>query len=1484
MKYPSIRIEGSIISSDVLEAIENKIGQKPEQFGLEQSAKVKDEIARAWADAKDYWRIFQRKLEGLKNDSVATTETRQQWVVPLLGLLGYQLEPQAKGVEYQGKIYRISHRAINRANTPVHIIGYREEAGLDRKPMRGGIRTSAHGVVQEYLNLHDELYGLVSNGKIIRLLRDNSRLIKLSYLEFDLERIFTDDLFADFAVFYRLLHATRFPLTNENSSQSLIEQYHQNALDEGTRIRKGLRLAVKQAIEILGDGFLNHPKNQELRVSFESGETDSGEYFNFLLRLIYRLLFLCVVEDRNLIFPSGTPQTKIKIYSDFYSLNRLRRLAQTRGLRHKRYDDAWLGLGATFKIFEDQKLADNFGITAFGGQLFNEESLGPLATCCLSNKTLFDALDRLCYFDDPETQQRVAVNFRSLQTEEFGSVYESLLELHPIVEVDPAPKFSFLQAAGNDRKKSGSYYTPTSLVNCLLDNALDPILEERIKQFPELGFPTAEEAILDLKICDPASGSGHFLIAAAQRIARRLAFIRVGEEEPAPEQIRHAMRQVISKCIYAVDINPMSVELCRVALWLEGMEPGKPLSFLDHHIRCGNSLIGATPELIIKGIPDSALKAVEGDDSKTCAALMKINKAEHSIEADLFEEEASKLQAKLQEIATSISELPDDDLAAIRAKQMAYADLQHNLDLQISKKVADLWCAAFFIKKRWRNSGTGVSEPVGITQKMMIDFAAGEPSKKLIDLMPEIQSLAEDYRFFHWHLEFPEVFEEGGFDIVLGNPPWEQVKLSEEEFFAALAPDISNAKNAAARKRMISALPQNNPTLAKKWQEAASTAECESQFLRASGRFPYGGVGDVNTYAVFTDLFSQLIKSKGTASLLIKDGLVVGYTYRKFLRKLLTTKTLHSFYGFENEDQIFPEVHHSTKFGAVTITGAERQVEKPVFTAYIRQPDQIHDAKRTYSLSAKQIEAINPNTHTIPIFRWSADATVLAIIHTSAPPFIKKLEKKVIENQWGITFCTLFHMSGDSGVFIDHETVSNLTATTENALAVLDDGSKLLPLYEGKMLWHFDHRYGTYNGQTVAQANQGVLPHVSEEAHKDPDYKIQPRYWVNEAEVNRELGAMAHRKWFFAWRDVGPSERTFVGSIIPKVAAGDTMYLMSSNKSTELFTALVALLSSFVIDFDARQKSSRMKYFVVEQLAILPPERLTQSLMWLGTTAATWFSQRVLELSYTSFDLQPFARELGYKGLPFCWDPARRSLLEAEINAATMHLYELTREHCERILDSFTVLQKYEEKAFGEFQTKRLILDVYDRMAEARKNQTPFQTQLNPVPSHLSLSHSSGHFTDVESLDAIEPIPIVGTREEFVYRYLPYIVDAYPGLREDMYRDAVLLASQPDRLAKVLQTEDGATRLDMRPIFQQSSRVRLTACLDALRSLDVIIGDFKETCVGSGFEEHQREWPMDESFRELLQLAIAGAKVMNEMRDIAGTQATVVELNDLWIA
>nr|AOS95276.1 type I restriction-modification system methyltransferase subunit [uncultured bacterium] len=760
MNYPSIRIEGAILSPDILARIEDLPGQKPADFGLDSSVKVKDEIVRAWADAQDYWRIFQRKLETLRPELPATSETRQQWVVPLLALLGYQIEYQARAVELNGKLYNISHRAANRAEAPVQVVGYREPAGLDRKPENATLRMSAHAIVQEFINLNEQLYGLVTNGRVIRLLRDSSRLIKLSYLEFDLDRIFTDGLFSDFAVLYRLLHATRLPLINESATESWIEHYHLDSLESGARIREGLSKAVESAIRDFANGFLKHPTNVALRESVVSGSLAAADYYKDLLRLIYRLLFLMVIEERDLVFPLEVEQKRREIYSKFYSILRLRLLSEHRYLADHRRHDLWLSLQSTFRLFEADGPGQKLGVAPLAGDLFHGNAILHIAGCTLGNDVLLGCFRALNVYEHPVNHQLIRVNYAALNVEEFGSVYEGLLEFEPVfLNHGNAIEFNF--AKGDERARTGSHYTPDDLVQPLIKHSLDYLIAERLKA------PNVEAALLDLRVADIACGSGHILLAAARRIANELAVVRTGEEQPSPTAYRAAVRDVIRTCIYGVDLNPLAVELCKVALWLEAHNPGQPLNFLDHHIRCGNAIVGfVRKEELDIGVPDEAFATMPGDDKEIVALWRKTNKQDRkdTRQMRLAPAVQQRLEGRLARW-NELSALPERTPAEIETKKQRFRAFTESSDAFLLSQMAAIPIAQFYLPKTLENNSRMITDSE--FRRYWVDGLTPQSEGTATALAKSIEK-----RFFHWFLEFPDVIARGGFDCILGNPPY----------------------------------------------------------------------------------------------------------------------------------------------------------------------------------------------------------------------------------------------------------------------------------------------------------------------------------------------------------------------------------------------------------------------------------------------------------------------------------------------------------------------------------------------------------------------------------------------------------------------------------------------------------------------------------------------------------------------------------------
>jgi hypothetical protein len=766
MKFPSIRIEGAILAGDILEKIEGGevIGQKPADFGLPSGAKVKDEIVRAWADAQDLWRIFRRKLDGLKPEATATSETRNFFVVPLLGLLGYQIELAGRGEVVNEKNYPISHRIPTRDGFPIHIMGWRDS--LDKKREDSGPRMSPHALVQEYLNLTEHLYAIVTNGQQLRLLRDSSRLIKLSFLEFDLRRIFEEELFADFALLYRLLHVSRMPVNQASVAESIIEQYHQDSLESGSRIRSGLSRAVEDSIKALANGFLNHPQNQKLRDAIPSDTAHAAEFatqfYKWQLRLIYRLLFLMVTEERDLIFPKNADRKQRDVYYRYYSLNRLRKLSEKRHFADKNFHDAWVALKSNFRLFEAAHAGAKIGIAPLAGDLFGYEAIGLLNECQLDNQTLLECFRNLSTFEHPDTRQRIRVNYGALNVEEFGSVYEGLLEYDPVITPNNHRlEFSFVQGAG--RASSGSHYTPDELVQLLIQHSLDYLIEDKLKEKDK------QQALLSLRVCDVACGSGHILLNAARRIATELAIVRTGEDQPSPLAFREAVRDVIRHCIYGVDLNPLAVELCKVALWLEAHVPGESLNFLDHHIKCGNAIVGLAHEAELqRGIPEEAFNRLPEDHKDIASEFRKRNQAEKKEPGQQKLDLAQNIQRELQPVGreyAQLAALPDHSPTDYEHKKAQFEGMSQRKDIWRLRTLANLQVAQFFIPK------TPENKPFLCTEEEYRDYLTGKrhPQSQAV---ARANSLAVQKRWFHWYIEFPDIFERGGFDCILGNPPF----------------------------------------------------------------------------------------------------------------------------------------------------------------------------------------------------------------------------------------------------------------------------------------------------------------------------------------------------------------------------------------------------------------------------------------------------------------------------------------------------------------------------------------------------------------------------------------------------------------------------------------------------------------------------------------------------------------------------------------
>jgi hypothetical protein len=740
-------------------------------------------------------------------------------------------------------------------------------------------------------------------------------------------------------------------------------------------------------------------------------------------------------------------------------------------------------------------------------------------------------------------------------------------------------------------------------------------------------------------------------------------------------------------------------------------------------VKCGNSCLGTTPALLAAGVPNDAFKPFEGDEKAVATELRKRNQRERAGQLTL-EDEVARAESELWEHALAIERTSDSSLDELLAKEQRYRQFVESPPYAHARLLADAWCAAFVQRK------TG-DTPVYVTAATL-RVAAEAPALLPHETRAEIEALRKEYAFFHWHVEFPQVFRvpehgeseneqagwSGGFDCVLGNPPWEQEEITEDEFFASV-PAIAGARNKAAKTKLIAALELDDPALFHSFRGAQRRSAAIRHLVQASGRYPLSARGRINTYAIFAELMLSAISARGRVGCILPLGIATDDTKKHFFGHLVRSRSLVSLFGFENEELIFPGVHHAFRFCLVTISGAARPVGAADLVFFARRVDALREPERRFTLTAADFQLLNPNTRTCPIFRSRRDADLAKEIYRRVPVVIDE-SRGDDGNPWAITFRQgLFNMASDSGVFSMKEQLEDEGWCLDGNVFSRGDAA-YVPLYEGKMIHQFDHRFGTYDAQTEAQARQGKLPELTNEQHADPELLPRPRYWVLAAEVDSQLRGKWDRDWLLGWRDITGTEkvRTAIASVVPRVGAAHNLPLIFM--ATRKYVAqLLANIDSFVFDYSARQKvgGTHLTFFVIEQLPILPPGCADD------VVPDDWIARRVLELTYTAWDIQPFARDLGYDGPPFRWDADRRFLLRCELDAAFFHLYGLAHDDVDYVMDTFPIVRDRDVKAHGEYRTKRMILKIYDELARSKETAQPYETRLDPGPADPRVAH-----------------------------------------------------------------------------------------------------------------------------------------------------------------
>ena len=1374
MDYTSIHIYGHLLSDDILHNIERDntlIGNRDQDFGMDIS--VSSAIDYVWSSLRNDWNFYKERAgnERLVNKDPYGTRRARDLMERLLQSLGYKLDRQVANIEVAGTGYDISYTCTDLGNMPFVIIGENittdgsintlDKCSLDYRAKGNMRKKSAHATMLEYLNATENVYGIISNGQILRIIRNSGQLVKLTYIEFDLRRMLEEDKYTEFCLMFRLLHASRFRTSGDEPC--VLERWFNMSIESGNRIRNGLSRAVQTTMETIGNAVLTSKGegNDALRRAFADGTMDAARLNKELIHFIYRLLFLFIIEERGLVYqiPDSVDAPDYKqqcqwqdIYKKYYAASRLRRLSELSYLKQRQYSDLWQGLMDTFHLFEPDTFGEKLGIKPLGGVLFGTETLHWLKQCQVSNRDLLAAFAALNEFTD-ERQQRVKINYSSLDVEEFGSVYEGILEMRPFVQPGVAASdWQFGFVGGLDRQSTSSYYTRPDLVQNLIRTTLEPVIKERIEK-----LRTPEEkvkSLLSMKVCDAASGSGHIVLAMARTIAWYVCTIRTGEDNPASLDYREALREVIQKCVYAVDYNPDAVELCKVVLWIEGYCAGKPLSFLDHHIRCGNSVVGVTDlDTLLAGVPKEAFSAVDKDTKKKIidlnkAALQDVSLVQsgHSqgLNVSLFTQDFTIQsidgeQVGLASKVREINSLPENSLLEQLTKQKRWEELMQSPRVECLRRACDVYTYAYYKQFKAEDldshvdaSGTftAFNEPYTRTVyqalqeiKYLDDNDGIVDAQRLPDCFrAEVALAAKRHSFFHWCVEFPEVFAyDGGFDVMCGNPPWDKLQMEEEKWFAGKDEEIVNAANQSARKKKIEALAVSNPILYEEFIAAGNAISSQSSFVKNSKRFPLTAVGKLELSSLFAELC--LTFSKEAWGLVLPTGIAVNDSNKAFFSKLIDENRLVSLYDFENKEALF-DIHRMFKFCLITAGKAQTEPRTVSGGFYLTRIDHLLDPRRIYTLRTDDFARLNPNTKTCPVFRTSRDAKLTAKIYRNSTILYNEITG---ENPWNVKFGSMFNMSTDSYLFRTYAQLTAQGATLNGNTFTTVDGEIYVPLYEGKMIWHYNHHYGTWptEGERPNSINMPSLDELS-----NPNSHIMPWYWVPLSAVKDRLvkkdkdGNVVwewKHKWILGFRDVtnATNERTFICSPIPdSCGVGHSATLLFAERRTMPVASLCAMMSSLVFDYTTKQKigGSHASISFVKQFPVLTPDQIPSTMQWQ-------IVKRVAELCYFNHDMDGWASELWEEmseeqrselpqlgaQQPWVYNPERRAVLQAELDAIFAHLYGLDTEDLRYILDpedicgkgcineTFRVLKDNELRQYGEYRTKRLVLEAWNK-------------------------------------------------------------------------------------------------------------------------------------------------------------------------------------------
>ena len=1154
-----------------------------------------------------------------------------------------------------------------------------------------GRASSPHAQLLRYLATADISsdnrirWGILTNGSIWRLYDRRARPRASGYHEIDLESLVhsqdEDGLRA-----FRLLFGRAAFSPQQGAQTSLLE----DALAEGRRNEE-------QVAQDLSGVVFERVYPALIRALAGKSGAELEDVRQAALIFLYRLLFLLYAEDRDLL-PVNDSR-----YDDYG----LRKSVRDDIAQRTKDGDAFSDFASRYYdqistlCRQIDKGDPSIGLPPYNGGLFAQQAAPLLERISLSDAVLAPIIYDLSHTES--STGRRFVNYRDMTVQQLGSIYERLLEREPARD---AAGHIVVRPNSYARKDSGSFYTPQPLVDLIVERTLDPLLAERRAAFQTKadalqsdrrkkgGTPSAElrrldpaQAALDLKILDPAMGSGHFLVTAVDYLSDAIAELVEYAPTAAPwlldfysspllERIAairedilaraHAAnwvideaqltdqaiirRMVLKRCIYGVDKNPLTVELAKVSLWLHSFTVGAPLSFLDHHLRCGDSLVGlrvhdATRELARLGglTSGSAVQAAEN-------ATQGMQRIEELSDADISEvEESAQLFSEVEKTTAPLRGLLD----TFCGMHWLSAGLKKRERTALEQPLVG--AIALGHEQAFPLLAHG---PAGVDAADPIRQRSFWPA--FTELWNSARLIAQREHFLHWQVAFPGVWRDwqddnpaGGFDAIIGNPPWDRIKLQEVEWFATRSSKLALAPTAAARRRGIKQLRDQDDPLASEFDAAKLRADRLGQLIRGSGHYPLLGGGDINLYSLFVERAMRLVKPDGIVGLLTPSGIYADKTAARFFKSVSTGGRIGGLFDFENRrlgtelPPFFPDVDSRFKFCALIFGGEERRFAETECAFFLHDTAALHDQDRCFPLAPADFARVNPNTGTAPVFRTRRDADITRRIYDRHPVLVDRSSDEEVR-AWPVRYVRMLDMANDSHRF---RTAAQLDAAGFYPV----DGNRwkkgeelYLPLYEGKMVQAFDHRAASIVSSEGNLFRPGQPDRTLDEEHRDPDFAPRPRYWVSlqDSEIAKSFD------WLLAFKDItAPTNvRTMISAIVPRVGCGHTLpHFLPTEDDSECGSAAcwLANLNSISFDYVARQKvqGTHLTWYIVEQLPVIAPADYDRA--FGPTTARALVRDHVLRLTYTAHDIAPFARDLGHDGPPFIWNEEERRHLRA---------------------------------------------------------------------------------------------------------------------------------------------------------------------------------------------------------------------------------------------